>query len=115
MSLSPLTPTIARTGVLQGAQPPALWVTADMSQTQIATYVAELIRETGRAELRASGSTALNWAVKGIALAKCVLYAEHVPFDVDVKSANMDCNGLIRSGMRFSMTTALTSTACFAA
>lgn len=92
-----------------------LWVAAEMSRTQTALKVADLLRETGHAELRASGPAALARVVAAIALAKCMLFAERVAFEVDVKSADMDFEGSIRSGMRFTLTVSHSAAVCLAA
>ncbi len=99
----------------QNSQHGALWVSAEMSRTQTALKVAELLRETGHVELRASGPAALARVVAAIALAKCMLFAERIAFDVDVKSADMDFEGSMCSGMRFTLAVIRSAAVCLAA
>ena len=78
-----------------------LKVAAQSKPTAVAGAVAGLIREDGRAELQAIGASAVNQAVKAIAISRSYLSPQHMDIICVPTFMEVEINQAQRTGLRF--------------
>jgi len=83
--------------------PNTIRVSATSVATAVAGAIAGIIRDHGRAEVQAIGASAVNQAVKAIAIARGYLAEEDVFIACVPRFVEVEINGSERTAIRFSV------------
>lgn len=80
-------------------------VSATSLTTAVAGAIAGVIRESGRATVQAIGASAVNQAVKAIAIARGYLQADNIDIVCVPTFVDVDIGGQERTALRFTVET----------
>lgn len=80
-------------------------VSATSLTTAVAGAIAGVIRESGRAQVQAIGASAVNQAVKAIAIARGYLQADGIDIVCVPAFVDVDIGGQERTALRFTVET----------